>query len=73
MRGLAFESYSEQQETARHRSGARGFSVSILSMIGENPLVVTDEPVEFENQPVEVGDRRLINDHFRGIFRMNPN
>ena len=31
------------------------------------------EPVEFENQPVEVGDCRLITDHFRGIFRMNPN
>jgi hypothetical protein len=35
-------------------------------MIGENQQLVTDEPVE-------VGDCRIITDPFRGIFRMNPN
>ena len=38
-------------------------------MIGENPQVVADEPVEFENEPVEVEYFRRITDHFRGIYR----
>jgi hypothetical protein len=30
---------------------------------------VTNEPVEFEKSPVEVGDCRRITVHFRGIYR----
>ena len=33
-------------------------------MIGENRQLVTDEPVEFEKQPVEVQDCRKLTDHF---------
>ena len=36
-------------------------------MIRENRQLVTNEPVEFEKQPVEVQDFRRITDHFRGI------
>jgi hypothetical protein len=36
-------------------------------MIGENRHLVTDEPVEFEKQPVEVQDFGRITGHFRGI------
>jgi hypothetical protein len=42
-------------------------------MIGENRQLVTNEPVEFEKQPVGVQGRRKITDHFRGIYRMYPN
>ena len=42
-------------------------------MIGENRQLVTDEPVKFEKQPVEVQDCRKITDHFRGIYRIYPN
>ena len=42
-------------------------------MIGENRELVTDEPVEFEIEPVEVQDCREITDHFRGIYRIYPN
>ena len=42
-------------------------------MIGEHRQLVTDEPVEFEKQPVEVQDCRNITDHFRGIYRIYLN
>jgi hypothetical protein len=42
-------------------------------MIGENRQLVTNAPVEFEKQPVEIQDCRKINDHFRGIYRIYPN
>ena len=42
-------------------------------MIGENRHLVTNEPVEFEKEPVEVQDCRKITDHFRGIYRIYPN
>jgi hypothetical protein len=35
----------------------------------EEPAVSSDEPVEFEEKPVEVGDFRRITNHFRGIYR----
>jgi hypothetical protein len=35
--------------------------------MGENRLLGTDEPVEFEIQPVEVQDCRGITGHFRRI------
>ena len=38
-------------------------------MSGKNRRLVTDEPVEFEKEPVEVGDFRRITDQFRGIYR----
>ena len=38
-------------------------------MSGKNRWLVTDEPVEFEIKPFEVGDFRRITDHFRGIYR----
>ena len=37
-------------------------------MNGSNAPVVTDAPVEFENQAVEVQDYRKITDHFEQIF-----
>ena len=36
--------------------------------LGESRRLVTDEPVEFEKEPVEVPDFRRISDHFRGIY-----
>ena len=36
----------------------------------KNRRFVTDEPVEFEKQPVEVGDFRRITGHSRGIDRI---
>ena len=44
-----------------------------LLMIGENRQLVTNEPVVFEKQPVEVQDCRKIMDYFRGIYRIYPN
>ena len=41
-------------------------------MIGENRQLVTVKPVEFEKQPLEVQDCRKNTDHFRGIYRVNP-
>jgi hypothetical protein len=37
-------------------------------MSRENQLLVTDEPVEFQKQPLEVEDCRKFTDHFRGIY-----
>ena len=43
-------------------------------MVRENRQLVTDEPVEFEKQPVEVQDCMKITRHFRGIYRIyHPN
>ena len=42
-------------------------------MIGENQQLVTNEPIEFEKEPVEVQDCRKITDHFGGIYRIYPN
>ena len=42
-------------------------------MIGENRHLVTDEPVEFEKEPVEVQDCRKSTDHFRGMYRIYAN
>ena len=42
-------------------------------MIGENRHLVTNKPVEFKKELVEVEDWRKITDHFRGIYRMYPN
>jgi hypothetical protein len=38
-------------------------------MIGENRQLVTDGPVTFEKQPVEIQDCGKISDHFRGIYK----
>ena len=40
------------------------------AMIEENRQLVTDEPVEFEKELVEVQDCRKIPDHSRGIYRI---
>ena len=45
----------------------------LVPMIGENRQLVTDEPVEFEEKPVEVQDCKKITHHYRGIYRINPN
>ena len=37
-----------------------------------NQRLVTDEPVEFEKSPVEVGDFRRITDRFKGIYKIYP-
>ena len=42
-------------------------------MIGENRQLVTDEPVEFDEKPVEVQDGKKIAGHYRGICRICPN
>ena len=42
-------------------------------MMGENRQLVTNEPVEFEKQLVEVQDCRKITDHSREIHRIYPN
>ena len=42
-------------------------------MVGENRQLVTNEPVEFEKNPVKFQDCRKTTDHFRGIYRMSPN
>jgi hypothetical protein len=43
-------------------------------MNGENRLLVTDEPVEFENQLVEVQDfRKKITNWSGGIKKIYPN
>ena len=42
-------------------------------MTGENWQIVTNEPVEFEKQPVEVQDIRKITDHSRGIYKIYSN
>ena len=47
--------------------------ITTRTMIGENQQLVTNEPVEFEKEPVEVQDCRKITDHFRGIYRIYPN
>ena len=36
---------------------------------GENWQLVTDESIEFEKYPVEIGDFRRLTDQFRGICR----
>ena len=42
-------------------------------MIVENRQLVTNEPVEFEKQPVEVHECRKIIDPSRGSYRIYPN
>ena len=44
-----------------------------LPMIGKNQQLVTDEPIEFEKQPVEVQDCRKNSEHFREIYSICPN
>ena len=39
-------------------------------MSRENRRLVTDEPVEFEKLPVEVGDFMKLTYHFRGIYKI---
>ena len=43
------------------------------SVIRKNRQLVTDEPVEFEKQPIAVQDCRKITDHTRGIYRIYSN
>ena len=43
------------------------------AMIEENRQSITDEPVEFKKEPVEIQDCILkITDHLRGIYRIYP-
>ena len=39
-------------------------------MVGENWQLITIEPVEFEEKPVEVQDCRKMTHHFVGICRI---
>ena len=43
---------------------------NLRPMCEKNRRLVTDELVEFEKWPVEVGDFRRISDHFRGIYKI---
>ena len=56
----------------RHIYNGTNFSCS-HPMIEENRQLVTNEPIKFEKQPVEVQDCRKTTDYFRGIYRINPN
>ena len=40
---------------------------------GEPAVLKTEEPVEFEKEPVEVQRCRKITYHFRGIYTIYPN
>ena len=40
---------------------------------GENQLLVTNEPVEFEKSPIEVRDCKKITDHFREFMEYTSN
>ena len=40
-------------------------------MNGENLPLVTDEPIEFEEKPLEVQDFKKCTNHSRGIYRIN--
>ena len=42
-------------------------------MVGGNRQLGTNEPTEFEKQPVEVQDNMKDTDHFRGNDRIYPN
>jgi hypothetical protein len=42
--------------------------MNFTSMSGKNRQLVTNEPVEFGEEPVEVGDFRRISYHFEGIY-----
>ena len=42
-------------------------------MVGENRQLVTNEPVEFEKEPVEVQDCRKTTDHSKEVYRIYPN
>ena len=42
-------------------------------MNGKNQLLVTDEPVEFQKQLVEVQDLRKITGCYRGIIEYTSN
>ena len=42
-------------------------------MIGENQQLVTNEPVEFEKQLVEVQECMKITDNLKGIYKIYPN
>ena len=42
-------------------------------MIGEHWKLVTNEPVEFEKELVEVQDYKKITNHFKGICKICPN
>jgi hypothetical protein len=44
--------------------------VWFVTLFEENWRLVTNEPAEFEKQPVEVGDLRRITDCFRRIYRL---
>ena len=48
------------------------WALRYAAMIGENRQLVTDEPVEFQKQLVEVQDCRRMIDHFRGVYRIYP-
>ena len=39
-------------------------------MNGENQQVLTDEPVDFEKEPVEVQDFKQTINQFRGIYKI---
>ena len=41
-------------------------------MIGENPQLVTNEPVEFEKLPVKVQDCRKCTDRCREFIEYTP-
>ena len=41
-------------------------------MSGKNRQLISDEPVDFEKQPVEVGDFWRITNHFREIYIIYP-
>ena len=61
-----------------HISTKRMAKITLVSrgpfktMIGENRQLVTNEPVKFEEQPVEVQECRKITHRLKGIYRISP-
>ena len=49
-----------------------GFEILYKAMSRENRLLVTDEPVEFEELSVDVQDFKKNTIHFRGICGIYP-
>ena len=72
--GSLEEAYNSDTVVVKASAHAHGCDSHRRAMIGENGQLVTNGPVEFKKQPVEVEDCRKIMDRFRGIYRIqDPN
>ena len=51
-----------------HRPSVSHVKWPLNALLGKNRQLVTDEPIEFEELQVEVGDFRRITDRFKRIY-----